>query len=170
MTCNQGAEHIAPCTRKSLVYENVCGRCNEGAKGKKELEDVDPTIPSIYVGESSHTIQERSREHWAASKGCAKVQEGSHIYKHQELHDNGAEPNFIMRVMEYHKTALSRQTAEAVRIQRRGGAGAVLNSKNEYNRCFIPRLWLIEEEVVEEMERAEEQELRHHGATGGAGQ
>ena len=75
-----------------------------------------------------------------------------------------------MRVMQYHKTALSRQTAEAVQIQRRGGAGAVLNSKNEYNRCFIPRLWLIEEEVVEEMERAEEQELRHHGATGGAGQ
>ena len=65
-----------------------------------------------------------------------------------------------MRVMEYHKTALSRQTAEAVWIQRRGGAGAVLNSKNKYNCCFIPSLWLIEEEVVEEMERAEEQELR----------
>ena len=59
MTCNQGAEHIAPCTRKSLVYENVCGRCNEGAKEKKELEDVDPTIPSIYVGESSHIRSRR---------------------------------------------------------------------------------------------------------------
>ena len=140
---------IAPCTRKSLVYENVCLTCNKGARGKEEVKDVDPDIPSIYVGETSRTIKERSKEHWAASKGNAKVREGSHIHKHQELHHGGEEPKFIMRVVGFHRSALSRQTAEAVRIQRRGGEGAVLNSKSEYNRCYIPRLKLVEEEEAE---------------------
>ena len=35
----------------------------------------------------------------------------------------------------------------------------MLNSKSEYNRCYIPRLKLVEEEEVEEIERAEEQDL-----------
>ena len=64
-----------------------------------------------------------------------------------------------MRVVEFHRTPLSRQTAEAVRIMKRGGAGAVLNSKSEYNRCYIPRLRMVEEDVAKELELAEEEEL-----------
>ena len=37
VTCNQGSEMIAPCTRKSLLYENICSKCNEGAGGKEEV-------------------------------------------------------------------------------------------------------------------------------------
>ena len=62
--------------------------------------------------------------------------------------------------MKFHRTALSRQTGEAIRIRRRGGEGAVLNSKGEFNRSFIPRLQLVEEEKIVEMEQAEQEDLR----------
>ena len=100
-------------------------------------------MTSTYVGETRRSIQERSEEHWAAFRtGSSK----SHILKHQNLEHGGAAPQFIMRAVSYHKTALSRQVAEAVRIRRRGGEGAILNSKAEYNRCHIPRLQMEEEE------------------------
>ena len=79
VTCTQGAEMLPPCKRKSLVYENVCSICNEGAGSKKELEKVDPLIPSIYVGETSRTVQERALEHWADTRGSSKGVEGSHM-------------------------------------------------------------------------------------------
>ena len=159
ITCTQGAEVIPPCTRKSLVYENVCSTCNPGARAKGELEDVDPNIPSIYVGETSRTVQERAMEHWRAAKGSKKEKEGSHMKKHMELFHGGGEPTFVMRVVQFHRTALSRQCGEAIRIMRRGGAGSVLNSKAEFNRCYIPRLKVEEQDKIEEMEKLEEQEL-----------
>ena len=159
ITCTQGAEIIPPCTRKSLVYENVCSTCNPGARAKGELVDVDPTIPSIYVGETSRTVQERAIEHWRAAKGSRKEKEGSHMRKHMELFHGGGEPTFVMRVVQFHRTALSRQCGEAIRIMIRGGAGSVLNSKAEFNRCYIPRLRVEEQDKIEEMEKLEEQEL-----------
>ena len=60
-----------------------------------------------------------------------------------------------MRAVSFHKTALSRQVAEAVRIRRRGGEGAILNSKAEYNRCHIPRLQMEEEEPEGARDRME---------------
>ena len=99
-------------------------------------------------------------EHWAASRGSKKQKDGSHIHKHQELQRKGAEPDIVLRFVSSHRTALSRQTAEAVRIMKRGGAGAVLNSKSEFNRCLIPRLQLLEEDTIKELEQAEEKELK----------
>ena len=55
----------------------------EGAGAKKELVNVNPEIASIYVGETSRTIQERAMEHWADTRG-AKGVEGSHMLKHME--------------------------------------------------------------------------------------
>ena len=63
-----------------------------------------------------------------------------------------------MKVVSFHRSALSRQTAEAVRIRRRGGEGAVLNSKAEFNRCYLPRLRLVDEQESMQMEQAEEQD------------
>ena len=40
--------------------------------------------------------------------------------KHVELVHGGEAPEFTLRVVKYHKSALSRQTAEAVRIRRKG--------------------------------------------------
>ena len=65
----------------------------------------------------------------------------------------------IMRVVKHYKSALSRQVGEAVRIRRRGGAGMILNSKSEFNRCRIPRL-IIEEVDEEQTKEQEERELR----------
>ena len=78
--------------------------------------------------------------------------------KHQELQHEGAPPKFVMRMVSRAKTALERQTKEAVRIRRRGGEGAILNSKAEFNRCYIPQLKLEEEELVEEMEQKEKEQ------------
>ena len=85
-------------------------------------------------------------EHWQAYR---TGKEDSHLRKHQQLHHDGAPPIFHLRAVSYHRTALSRQVAEAVRIRRRGGAGAILNSKGEYNRCHVPRLRLEDEESEE---------------------
>ena len=151
---------LPPCTRKSLVYENVCAICNSGAGAKEELKDVNPNIPSIYVGGTSRTIQERAMEHWASAKGSSnKSKEGSHMRTHMEQQHGGGEPAFIMRVVEFHRTALSRQTGEAVRILRRGGAGSILNSRGEFNRCYIPRLRVEEPSKIEELEKWEEEEV-----------
>ena len=145
-----------PCTRKSLVYENICTRCNPGAGEKKELRRMNnPDIPSLYVGETARTIKERAGEHWAAYRGGAKAQEGSHLFKHQQLHHAGESPLFMMRAVGFYKSALSRQTAEAVRIMRRGGDGTVLNSRSEFNRCYIPRLKVEDEDLIKEIEKEE---------------
>ena len=47
-----------------------------------------------------------------------------------------------MKIVSTHKSALTRQIMEAIRIRKRGGAGAILNSKGEFNRAHIPRLVL----------------------------
>ena len=59
-------------------------------------------------------IRERTLEHWKDYRGSYKEQQKSHIFKHQELHCGGAEARFMMRVVGFHKTVLSRQTTEVV--------------------------------------------------------
>ena len=102
----------------------------------------------LRYGESSRSIQERSQEHQADFR---KEKEKSHMWKHRMIHHQGEDIKFVMRAVSYHKTALSRQTAEAVRIRRRGGEGAILNSRGEFNRCFIPRLTIMEEDKLKEI-------------------
>ena len=137
------------------MYENVCGECNKGAWESRELKIVSLDVPSIYVGETSRSLQERTVEHWSDYRTGSNK---SHMLKHQAMEHGGAPPQFVMRVVSTHKTALSRQIAEAVRIRRRGGAGAILNSRAEYNRCHIPRLQM-EEEEQEGSKEQEDQKL-----------
>ena len=91
---------LPPCTRKSLVYENVCSTCNPGAGAKGELEGVDPNIPSIYVGETSRTIQERAKEHWSAARESKKKDGRSHMREHMEQYHGGEDPTFLMKVVQ----------------------------------------------------------------------
>ena len=56
----------------------------------------------------------------------------------------------MMKVKGQFRTALARQVAEAVWIRRRGGEGAILNSKGEFCRSYIPRLQVVEEELQED--------------------
>ena len=116
-------------------------------------------VPSLYVGESSRSVQERAMEHWAAAR---RGDNSSHMQKHQSLLHEGEPPQFLFRVVSYHRTALNRQIKEAVRIRRRGGASGILNSKAEFNRCYIPRLVMEEEGEEARMakEKREEEEIK----------
>ena len=160
ITCYQGAEVMPDCTQQSILYENVCSTCLPGATKKEQItmEDVKNKGAALYVGETSRSIAERSREHWASYRGA---KEDSHIWKHQQLEHGGEQAKFVMRVIGSHKTALARQVSEAVRIRRRGGETMILNSKGEYNRSHIPRLQVEEEEVTnkreQELKKDEEQ-------------
>ena len=156
VTCNQGGEEIPDCTRASLVYESICVKCNPTATAKGELRDVKEGGPSLYVGESSRSIQERALEHWDAAR---RGDSDSHMRKHQDLEHPNEQPEFLFKVVSTHRTALNRQVREAVRIRRRGGAGMILNSKSEFNRCHIPRL-VVEQEDEEHMKLRLEQEKR----------
>ena len=155
VTCEQeGAEELPDCSKRSVLYENACLECipTAGKKGGPREQDVNPEVPALYVGESSRSVMERSKEHWA---GYVGAKEDNHMVRHQLISHGGADPpKFVMRVVSHHRSALERQISEAVRIRRRGGAGAVLNSKSEFNRCHIPRLRVEDEE---ETKRREEQ-------------
>ena len=78
--CTQGAELLPQCTQPSLVYENVCKSCNTGASEKKEQPQFRSDIPTVYVGETSRSLFERTREHWGAWQS---KKEDSHMLRHQ---------------------------------------------------------------------------------------
>ena len=150
ITCNQEGEELPECTRRSIVYESICTSCNPGATKKGELEEVMRGAPSLYVGESSRSIQERAGEHWGAAR---RGEDESHMVRHQRQVHQGAPPQFYIKVISSHRTALNRQVKEAIRIKKRGGAGGVLNSKSEFNRCYIPRMVVEEEEESSKKDR-----------------
>ena len=152
--CIQGAKVLPNCTQPSLVYENVCRSCNQGAANKREEQPFRTDIPTLYVGETGRSLHERIAEHW---KDWRSGKDDSHMLRHQRKeHGADTEPDFIIRAVKYHKTALYRQLGEAIRIRRRGGQGSILNSKAEYDRCYIPRL-VVEEKDIKEMEQREQQ-------------
>ena len=159
VTCNQGGEYIPDCSRKNLMYENICISCNPGAAGGEKVEQVKDDIPTLYVGETSRSIFERGKEHW---EGAKKGAENNHMVRHVKMeHKDEGAPNFSLRVVKHYKTALARQVAEAVRIRRRGGEGAILNSRGEFNRSYIPRLMVKEEDEEKDRHlRIEEKKLR----------
>ena len=69
ITCTQGGEgNIYPCTRRNLVYENICLLCHPNAGGKQCKLDEGVVEQSVYVGESSRSMYERSKEHWNGYK------------------------------------------------------------------------------------------------------
>ena len=122
ITCHQGGEEKPDCTRVNLVYENICVKCNPGVLEKGELKEPATGAPSLYVGETSRSIQERALEHWDAAR---RKEEKSHMAKHQAMEHGGEDHEFIFKIVSHHRTALNRQVREAVRIGRRGGAGRI---------------------------------------------
>ena len=160
-TCMQESkgEKVPPCKKRSVMYENICLRCNPGAGGEENKKVTPPTYPpSIYVGETSKSMYERAKQHWADYRAG---HEDSHILKHQVLHHGGSEsPKFHFRPVKFYQSALGRQIAEAVRIEMMG-EDVVLNSKSEFNRSKIGRLTLGDEKEQErskDLARGEETE------------
>ena len=155
MLCSSGEEKPGDCRKRNATYFTECKLCLQ--KGKKVR----------YVGETARTCFERGLEH---ADDAAKKKDGSHIHNHLlETHSGEeiSEKPFKMKVIQQHRSALSRQIQEAVIIANSQGV-ELLNSKTEYNRCIIPRLavmvgtkerdtgkekW-IEENEIQEMEES----------------
>ena len=83
--------------------------------------------PSLYVGETSRTVYERSKEHWGGARAKSMK---NHMHAHQVMEHDGREPLFSMKVVKFFKTPLARQVAEAIRTRRRGGRTNRTNSKS----------------------------------------
>ena len=121
------------------MYESYCTVCNpmEVKRGKTDEITFLKEGKGVYVGESSRSLYERTREH-VADRVAHK--EDSHQIKHWIL-DHGdlqEPPVFKFRMVRSFQDPMSRQLAEAVRIELRGDG--ILNSKSEFNRSRVPRL------------------------------
>ena len=134
VTCRQADNNKIDCRRWNILLESRCDLCNkeeEKEKGKGGWRYLKEGR-GIYVGESSRSIYERSKEHQADR---VAMSEESHKIKHwltdhQELL---APPKFKFKMIQSFQDPMSRQLAEAVRIELRGSDA--LNSKSEYNMC-----------------------------------
>ena len=110
--------------------DNVCYRydCNV------------PGCQAAYVGETSKNLFTRNLGHVYKYD---KKQDSSWMHNHQVQAHNGAPADFTIKILSSHKDALSRQTAESVRIARAQdeiGEENVMNSKSEYHQPSITRL------------------------------
>ena len=120
------------CKRRNLVYEVHCQHCLDVTTGSST---------SIYVGETSRALWERTSEHWS---DFMTQKDKSHIAKHiANFHPNlHNPPDLKVSVVKYFQSALQRQVYEAVRIDRRAKEPGIniMNSKSEFNRCQLPRI------------------------------
>ena len=136
--CNQGDEKRINCRKRNILYESRCQECNqeENNNQKKEISYL-RAGKGIYVGESSRSLYERSKEHQADRDN---MQEDSHQVKHWLLHHQELQcpPAFRYKMISSFTDPMTRQLSEAVRIELRGPE--ILNSKSEYTRCRVPRL------------------------------
>ena len=105
-TCGQGGDRLPACTRSSVVYENICIKCNPDTNEKEEDVLREGATPSLYIGESSRAILQWAMELCGAARRWDKK---SHMTKHQTMEHGGEPPQFHMRVVSYHISALNRQ-------------------------------------------------------------
>ena len=98
---------------------------------QEALKSYDGSQPSLYVGETAWSLQERSCMRLSAFRS---INQTSVILKHQEqCHEGSREPKFIFKVVGACKIALSRQIVEAIKIINRGGEGAILKASQTTN-------------------------------------
>ena len=81
-------------------------KCNLSATNKRGLKDVKQGAPSLYVGESSRSIQERAMDDWAAAR---RGDSDSQMRKHQDMEHPWEQPQFLFKVVSTHRTTLNRQ-------------------------------------------------------------
>ena len=135
-TCQQGSEDLPNCKKRNVIYESICALCNPAAGGKGPLKKYDGSTPSLYVGETARSLQERSKEHIADFESKSQK---SHIFKHQEQsHGGSSNMNFIFKIVGAPKTALGRQIGEAIRIRNRGGRGKFSMPKENITDAKLP--------------------------------
>ena len=155
----------------SSQYSKNYGMVKENKKKRKvsECKDDDRqtkevvATPVKYIGETSRSAYERLREHY---KDFENLSTKSHMIKHYiECHRDikKEEMRFNVKVLKTFRSAFERQIGESVYINFNLKNGSkLLNSKNEYNRCIIPRIGVnLKDEIIEEFEENEkEKELK----------
>ena len=117
-----------------------------------------------YIGESARSGFERGEEHLSDYKN---LNETSHLLKHYVLYHQQEikkeEMEFGMRVRETFHTAIERQVAEAVTISFENKKGKILmNSKGEYNRCYLPRISTKSKKKTEEEKEVYDEEEKFY--------
>ena len=122
--CSSQPGRGGKCQKEGIVYSIACEEC----KGRGVVAE--------YVGESSRTGFLRGGEHL---DDLRNKREKSPLWKHCEEHHQGAEVNFSMKVGNSHRTPLTRQIQESVKIEN-SKAAILLNSKSEYHGSRIPRV------------------------------
>ena len=117
-----------------------------------------------YIGETSRSGYERLREHY---KDLENISPRSHMLKHYiEKHKEikVEEMKFSVKILKSYRSAFERQIGESVYINHNLKQGTyLLNSKNEYNRCIIPRLEIDlgkDEYILEYEENEKEKEIK----------
>ena len=134
---------------------------NAKRKLSEEVEEENKEVRASvkYIGETSRSGYERLKEHY---KDLENISVKSHMLKHYfEKHKNKEvkDMRFSVKVLRTYYTAFERQIGESIYINHNLKIGNVLlNSKNEYNRCIIPRLAIdLKDEIIEDYEENEKE-------------
>ena len=127
--CCQAGDKLSKCSVRNVVYIAQCMECSNKQDCKQ----------SVYIGETSRSLFERSVEH---INGSLRMDASNFITKHWlAAHRNDeCPPIFKFAVEKIHRDAMSRQLHEAVRISAESGQSVILNSKCEWNANSLPRL------------------------------
>ena len=81
--CNQQDDKQQDCRRRNILYENQCQTCKVDVPEDEERSNVSRKEGrGLYVGESSRSLYERSKEH---QKDRDDREEDSHQVKHWVL-------------------------------------------------------------------------------------
>ena len=152
------------CTRRSITYRKWCETCRRENEEKIEVKDNESKrkrgemlekLDYVYIGESSRSANERGGEQ---RKDYEFMRERSHMIKHAVMVHPNSHPHeieFRIEIIGQHKSAFERQLTEAVLIRRRQGE-RLMNSKQEYNRCYIPKITV---KINEKEERNPDEEM-----------
>ena len=127
-------------------------------ENKKEKNRVEVK----YIGETSRSAYERIKEHYNDYENLSVK---SHMLKHyveKHIDLERKEVKFKVKVLRSYHSAFERQIGESVIINHNLRQGTtMMNSKNEYNRCIIPRLGINsgKDEWEEEYEESENEKM-----------
>ena len=111
--CTTNGDKGENCRKRNILYKTTCRLCNPETK---RMEKEEAGREGVYIWESSRSLHERSLEH---AKDARSFSKKFHIVKHwlsfHPEHPNP--PLFNFKVTQQVKDCMSRQVAEAIRIQ-----------------------------------------------------
>ena len=111
----------------------------------------------VYLGESSRSLEERSREHVGDSQDLKK---NSHMRHHWEEEHDGTKSEFKFSVIKKCTSSFQREVGEAVLIKTWSQKRNVdlLNSKEEFCRNVLPEISMKKGQRIIEDEEDWDQE------------